>query len=113
MIKGLVLGADDYIIKPLQEDILGAKIQAITRRSNYVIKKDNYNKQIAKNLTNREVEILLLIAKGYRNKLIAEDLFLSELTVKTHLKNIFKKLNIQNRTQASLFAINNGFTKDE
>lgn len=113
MIRGLVLGADDYIIKPLQEDILEAKIHAIMRRTNFVLKQSPQKGQLSFNLTNREAEILSLIAKGYSNKLIAENLFLSELTVKSHLKNIFKKIKVQNRTQASLFAINNGITKDE
>lgn len=113
MIRGLVLGADDYMIKPLQEDILEAKIHAIMRRTNYISKETVYNNQMSFNLTNRELEILSLIAKGYSNKLIAEDLFLSELTVKSHLKNIFKKIKVQNRTQASLFAINHGIIKDE
>jgi DNA-binding NarL/FixJ family response regulator len=113
MITGLVLGADDYITSPLKENILEAKIQALMRRSKYHAQKHLYDKQIESNLTNRELEILLLIAKGFSNKLIAEDLFLSELTVKSHLKNIFKKIKVQNRTQASLFAINMGFIKNE
>jgi DNA-binding NarL/FixJ family response regulator len=51
-------------------------------------------------LTHREMEILSLLAQGLSNRQIAENLVLSELTVKTHLKNMFKKMNVKSRTQA-------------
>jgi len=57
-------------------------------------------------LTTREQEILTLVAKGASNKDIAEKLFLKEVTVKTHLNSIFKKLNVKNRTQATLLLVN-------
>ncbi|HEY5648207.1 MAG TPA: response regulator transcription factor, partial [Nitrospiria bacterium] len=55
-------------------------------------------------LTRRELEILSLVSRGCRNKEIGEALSISEKTVKTHLTNIFGKLNIQNRLQAALYA---------
>lgn len=58
-------------------------------------------------LTNREKEILLRIASGDRNKDIADDLFISPLTVKTHIYNIFKKIDVPNRLQATLWAARN------
>ena len=55
-----------------------------------------------KQLTPREREILLLIRLGKTNKEIASTLKISENTVKTHLKHVFHKLNVSNRTQASI-----------
>ena len=51
-------------------------------------------------VTKREKEILILIAKGCTNRQIAERLFISEETVKKHVKNIFKKLEVNNRIAA-------------
>jgi two-component system, NarL family, response regulator DegU len=57
-------------------------------------------KQINSVLTDREIEIMHLVAKGCTNKQIAQKLFISEETVKKHLKNIFCKLKVSNRTGA-------------
>ena len=56
-------------------------------------------------LSEREKEVLGLIAKGYSNKEIAKELFLSEKTVKNHVSNIFKKINVTDRTKAAIYAI--------
>ncbi len=52
------------------------------------------------NLTNREYEVLQLLTKGYSNSDIAENLYLSLSTVKTHVSNLFSKMNVKSRTQA-------------
>lgn len=111
MIAGLKTGADDYISKPFVLPNLLARIEAVLRRS-------NWNKQPVKNaslpfksdaplqtLTSREKEVLTLAAKGANNKDIAEKLVLREVTVKSHLNSIFKKLNVTSRTQAVLLAL--------
>lgn len=111
MIAGLKTGADDYISKPFVLPNLLARIEAVLRRS-------NWNKQPVKNaslpfksdaplqtLTAREKEVLTLAAKGANNKDIAEKLVLREVTVKSHLNSIFKKLNVTSRTQAVLLAL--------
>ena len=60
-------------------------------------------------LTRRETEILSYIAEGLGNKQIASELGLSEQTVKNHLSSILRKLDVSDRTQAVLIAINNGW----
>ncbi|WP_318506617.1 response regulator transcription factor [Bacillus sp. T3] len=60
-------------------------------------------------LSQREMEILKLVAKGYTNKEISNMIFISEYTVKNHMKNITKKLDIKNRVQLTRFAIDNGW----
>ena len=59
-------------------------------------------------LTEREVEVLGLVAQGFTNQEIADDLFVSERTVRTHVSNILSKLHLANRTQAALYALRKG-----
>ena len=56
------------------------------------------------NLTARELEVLELIAEGLINKEIAKRLYISEKTVKNHVSNIFRKINVSDRTQAAIYA---------
>ena len=56
-------------------------------------------------LTERELDVLRLLAKGLSNKEIASELFISEKTVKTHVSNILAKLHLADRTQAALYAV--------
>ncbi|SIT74998.1 response regulator [Edaphobacillus lindanitolerans] len=62
-------------------------------------------------LTVREREILLLIAKGKTNQDIADDLFIALKTVKTHVSNILSKLDVDDRTQAAVYAYQNGLVE--
>src|SRR5512132_4035019 len=59
-------------------------------------------------LSEREQEILRLVATGASNKEIAQQLYISANTVKVHLRNIFAKINVVSRTEATLFAIREG-----
>jgi DNA-binding CsgD family transcriptional regulator len=59
-------------------------------------------------LTRREVEILRLVAEGHSNSTLAKMLWVTEQTVKFHLANIYRKLNVANRTEASRWAHLNG-----
>ena len=88
-----------------------------------VLRRANWQKPVEKNLTllyntdkrpvltSREKEVLTLAAKGDSNKEIAEKLVLREVTVKSHLNNIFKKLKVTNRTQAVLLAMQTDIAK--
>ncbi|MEC3434786.1 response regulator transcription factor, partial [Bacillus cereus] len=62
-------------------------------------------------LTERESEILLLIAEGKSNQEIADELFIALKTVKTHVSNILNKLNVSDRTQAVIYAFRHQLTK--
>lgn len=62
-------------------------------------------------LTNREVDILQLVAEGKSNREIASDLVISENTVKIHLRNILEKLHLENRIQAAVYAVRQGLTE--
>lgn len=64
-------------------------------------------------LTEREVDVLKLVAKGMTNENIAKALFLSERTVRTHVSNILRKLHLANRTQAALHALREGLARLE
>jgi two-component system nitrate/nitrite response regulator NarL len=61
-------------------------------------------------LTEREVDVLRLVAQGASNARVAEQLYITTNTVKAHLKNILEKLQLQNRTQAAAYAVRNGLT---
>ena len=110
MVEGLRNGADDYIIKPFILQNLLARMEAVLRRSR---RQENLPKELPftspdkplQTLTSREKEVLQMAAKGANNKEIAEKLVLSEVTVKSHMNSIFKKLKVTNRTQAVLLAI--------
>jgi two-component system, NarL family, response regulator LiaR len=59
-------------------------------------------------LTDREAEVLRLLARGKANKQIASSLYVSEKTVKAHVSSILMKLGVQSRTQAALYAVRAG-----
>lgn len=110
-VSGLKFGADDYITKPFILPNLLARIEALLRRSNWSNEKKHaaalpfVSSEPISPLTSREKEILTLVAKGESNADIAKKLFVREVTVKTHLNSIYKKLNVDNRVQAVLLAI--------
>lgn len=64
-------------------------------------------------MTNREIEILLLMAEGMTNQEIADELFIALKTVKTHVSNILSKLEVQDRTQAVIYAFQHQLIKKE
>ncbi len=64
-------------------------------------------------LTNRELEVLKLVAQGRSNQDIASQLVVSEVTVRTHVSNILDKLHLASRTQATLYALREGLASLE
>lgn len=111
MVSGLKIGADDYIIKPFVLPNLLARVEAVLRRSSWQ-KNDAKAHELpfgsdepVEALTLREIEVLRMVAQGANNQTIADKLFVKQVTVKTHLNSIFKKLKVANRTQAVLLAM--------
>lgn len=110
-ISGLKFGADDYVVKPFILPNLLARIEALLRRSIWQKEKvSNVDLKFVQEgeiepLTAREKEILKMVSQGASNNDIAQKLFVREVTVKTHLNSIFKKLKVKNRTQAVLLAM--------
>jgi DNA-binding NarL/FixJ family response regulator len=68
--------------------------------------------EAATQLTDREHEVLRLLAEGRSNKEIARSLVVSERTVKGHVSNILGKLGLQDRTQAALYAVRHGLAPE-
>lgn len=121
VINAVVAGASSYLLKDSNTDeILGA-LRAVSQGQSMICSPVtgvviNYLRQLAEeqpqpraaNLTQREFEILRLIAEGKENIEIAHELFLSPKTVKNHVAHILGKLELHNRIQAAVFAVRNG-----
>lgn len=102
-------GADGYMLKDTEPDELiellkegasGDKIYSSVV-ADYLEQRGN-EVDIFEQLTERETQILQEVAKGYRNKQIADKLFISESTVKVHMKSLLKKLKVPSRTAATV-----------
>lgn len=111
VVSGLKIGADDYVVKPFVLPNLLARIEAVLRRSQWQKESQSksektLNKSVSIDaLTPKEKEVLALVAKGASNQEIADKMCVRDVTVKTHLNSIFKKLKVTNRTQAVLLAM--------
>jgi DNA-binding NarL/FixJ family response regulator len=111
-------GASIYCVKTAERDDLASAIRQAFRHSIYVAPGDRHqahsapmaqeSKEPAADLTRRELEILKLVAEGHSNSQLARMLWVTEQTVKFHLSNIYRKLNVANRTEASRWAQLNG-----
>jgi len=104
-------GADGCLLKSRgSQDLLDAIDRVTSGRSYFDTIRDFAEKDMNPvfNLSQREMEIIKLIVNGHTSAEIAEKLFLSEHTVKTHRKNIFRKIGINSVGQLATFAINNG-----
>ncbi|MCD9465004.1 DNA-binding response regulator [Photobacterium phosphoreum] len=109
-IKTLIdAGADGYLLKDTEPDELVALLKkALTGGKVYsdvvtdFLSNNGTNDTIFSSLTDREKQILQEVAKGYSNRVIAESLFISESTVKVHMKSLLRKLQVKSRTAATV-----------
>ncbi|KAA0743879.1 DNA-binding response regulator [Bacillus sp. AY3-1] len=119
VLPALEAGADGYQLKEVQPEQLVASIIAVHEgNANFhpkvtpalfgrsAVKKEKENPFSM--LTKREQEVLREIAKGRSNKEIAAELHITEQTVKTHVSNVLAKLEVDDRTQAALYAVKHG-----
>lgn len=118
LIKAVDIGVDGYILKDSESAELKRAIQAVLDGENYIqaslipalnnrLANRDIDKDKIDSLTSRELEVLIQVANGMFNKEIATSLNISERTVKNHVSNIFKKIDVSDRTQAAVFAIKN------
>lgn len=122
LMKAVDIGVDGYILKDSESSKLKKAIMAVKDGENYIqpslipalnsqlVNRDS-DKDMISSLTNRELEVLVQVANGMFNKEIATNLNISERTVKNHISNIFKKIDVSDRTQAAVFAIKNNIIK--
>ena len=122
LLKAVDIGVDGYILKDSGSAELKKAINCIMDGESYIqpslipalnsrlISRDT-DKEKIDSLTKRELEVLIQVANGMFNKEIAMALDISERTVKNHISNIFKKIEVSDRTQAAVFAIRNDIIK--
>jgi len=116
-------GADGYLLKDIQPNELVDAIKSVYAgkpvlhpdvAQKLMVSFANPSKNTTiEELTPREAEVLELIARGMSNDEIANRLFISDKTVKTHVSNILRKLNLSHRTQAALYAVNHNLIQAE
>lgn len=99
IIKGLEAGGDDYVTKPFDPNELVARINAILRRQKQKTT-DGEEVEVYEALTYQELNVIQLMERGYTNKEIANQLYLTEGTIKVYSHHIYQKLQVKNRTQA-------------
>lgn len=118
LLKAVDIGINGYLLKDSESSELKKAILSVVDGEDYIqpslipvlnakmIDRDMDSEKIEK-LTKRELEVLKLLAVGMYNKGVADELHISERTVKNHVSSIFKKIDVSDRTQAAVFAIRN------
>ncbi len=126
LLETIRMGAAGYILKDAEAEHLIEAIRMVCKGKTYiqpnlttdlikefdglsgsaVIRQANEN-----GLTQREKEVLMLISEGLNNREIADTLYISEKTVKNHVSNIFRKLDVCDRTQAAIYAFKHNLRK--
>jgi len=113
------IGADGYVLKDSAGTEIVNAIRMVHKGEKYIDKslvsilfsdimlKDKKSTSGLDKLSKREIEVLINISKGLSNKEIGEQLYLSEKTIKNYATNLFRKINVDDRVQATIFAIEN------
>jgi len=116
MVRGLQAGARAYLLKDTDRQTLFNTIRAAARGETLLqpevlarlLTQRAAPPSAAPELSERELEVLSLLAQGLTNQEIAAKLFLSEGTVKNYVSAVFTKINVADRTQATIYALRNG-----
>jgi two-component system, NarL family, response regulator len=109
--KGLKAGAKGYIFKNAPVDEIIRAIKTVYEGRKYIPPEvgEKLSERLNRpQLSNRELDVLKLVAKGLNNQQIASELYISESTVKYHINSVLSKLGVSDRTQATLVAIKRG-----
>lgn len=118
LLKAVDIGIDGYLLKDSSYDELKEAIDVVISGNTYIQPSllpalnesmEDYalDKEKIECLTKRELDVLRLISEGCSNKKISDELSISERTVKNHISHIFRKIDVEDRTQAAVFAIRN------
>ena len=119
--EAIKAGATGYLLKEISIDEVATAIRAVAGGQSLIspsmasklltefatlIKRDNDPKHApVPRLTDRELEVLRLVARGLNNKDVAKQLYISENTVKNHIRNILEKLQLHSRMEAVVYAV--------
>ena len=117
--KGIEAGARAYLLKDAPRDQLFKAIRAVSRGESLIEpavagkvldRLTELSRQVTtpEVLSEREIEVLALLARGASNKIIADSLNIGQSTVKTHIQSIFHKLEVNDRTEAVTVAVKKG-----
>lgn len=118
LLKAVDIGIDGYLLKDSSYDELKEAIDVVISGNTYIQPSllpalnesmEDYalDKERIECLTKRELDVLRLISEGCSNKKISDELTISERTVKNHISHIFRKIDVEDRTQAAVFVIRN------
>jgi DNA-binding NarL/FixJ family response regulator len=117
ILRALDAGAVGYLLKDAEPDELARAIRAAARgeapldpRAGRALLRARAGGSPVDALSEREREVLAMVARGLPNKLIARELSISEKTVKAHLTSVFRTIGVTDRTQAALWAERNGLS---
>lgn len=117
--RAIDIGADGYMLKDSAGTEIVDAIKMVSQGEKYIDKslvsmlfmdirsKDKKENNILDDLSQREIEVLLRISRGFSNKEIGEQLYLSEKTIKNYATNLFRKIKVEDRVQATILAIQN------